>query len=100
MVLTYEGGEYLAQQPTRLRARGARSSAWPRSSAHAGARRRADLPDLRGVADLLATQIPRAEKRMIAGAGHMVNLEQSGMFNALMREFLERVEAQQQATHG
>jgi 3-oxoadipate enol-lactonase len=100
MVLTYEGGEYLAQEPTRLPRTWRQVERLNEIKAPTlvivGER---DLPDLQGVADLLTAQIPGAEKRVIPGAGHMVNLEHSGMFNALMREFFERVEAQHQATH-
>jgi 3-oxoadipate enol-lactonase len=49
-----------------------------------GDRDRHNLPLSRDLAALL----PRAELRLIADAGHVVNLEQPGAFNAVVRSFL------------
>ena len=54
-----------------------------------------DVPDMLGVADALVTGIPGAEKRVIPGAGHVINIERPGTFNAALREFLDRIEKKQ-----
>jgi pimeloyl-ACP methyl ester carboxylesterase len=41
--------------------------------------------------DLLATQIPGAQKVILKGAGHVSNLDQPDMFNRAVRSFLDRL---------
>ncbi|HVN69205.1 MAG TPA: alpha/beta fold hydrolase [Candidatus Binatia bacterium] len=48
-----------------------------------------DLPDFLAIADALAAGIPHAKKAVIAGAGHMSNMERPAEFNALLLEFLQ-----------
>ena len=48
-----------------------------------------DLPDFQRIADTLASGIPEATKMVIAGAGHMANMEAPAAFNAALRSFLE-----------
>lgn len=93
LVLNYAGGEYLATQPTRLVPTRRQIERLGEilvpvlivSGEH-------DIPDMLGVARTLAAGLPRAEHRIIADAGHMVNIEQPGAFNAALREFLTKVE--------
>ena len=47
-----------------------------------------DLPDFHAIANLLAGQIPNARKVVIAGAGHMVNMEAPKQFNERVLSFL------------
>jgi pimeloyl-ACP methyl ester carboxylesterase len=104
MVLTYEGGEYLAREPTRLQ------RSWRQVERLGEIRVPAlvvvgeqDVPDLQGVADHLAGALPAAQKKVIAGSGHMITLERPGPFNAAIREFLTRLEnpaGETQADHG
>lgn len=49
-----------------------------------------DIPRMQGIADTLSRSIPRAEKRIIHGAGHIVNMEQPVEFNRAVVEFLGR----------
>jgi 3-oxoadipate enol-lactonase len=49
-----------------------------------GERDRHNVPLARDLAELL----PRSELALIAGAGHVVNLEQPDAFNAVLRDFL------------
>jgi pimeloyl-ACP methyl ester carboxylesterase len=49
-----------------------------------------DAPYLRA-ADVMASKLPRAEKLVIAGAGHIVNIEAAGVFDAAVIGFLTRV---------
>jgi 3-oxoadipate enol-lactonase len=51
-----------------------------------GERDRHNVPLSHDLAELL----PRAELRLVADAGHVVNLEQPEAFSALLREFLSR----------
>jgi pimeloyl-ACP methyl ester carboxylesterase len=48
-----------------------------------------DLPYLRA-ADVMAAKLPRAEKLVIPGAGHIVNIEASEVFDAAAIDFLSR----------
>jgi pimeloyl-ACP methyl ester carboxylesterase len=48
----------------------------------------ADQPDLLAVADRLAAGIPGARKEIVAGAAHMLPLEQPDELNRLLLEFL------------
>jgi 3-oxoadipate enol-lactonase len=50
-----------------------------------------DVPGFREMSAVLARRIPGAEHRMIAGAGHMVNLEQSAAVNELLTRFLDEL---------
>ena len=92
MVLTYSGGQYLAPPGPRV------TRPWKQTERLAEIRvptlvvsGEQDVPDIRGTAELLARDIPGAQARIIPEAGHMVTMERSGTFNALLREFLSRV---------
>lgn len=93
LVLTYAGGEYLAAQPTRLPRTWRQIERLGEITAPAlviaGER---DVADILAVAGVLAARIPGAEKQVIPDAGHMVNMEQPGAFNAALRDFLTKVE--------
>ena len=43
-----------------------------------------DLPDFKEIAQRLAAEIPRAALRLVAGAGHMANMEAPAAVNALV----------------
>lgn len=47
-----------------------------------------DLPDVHAVADTLVAIAPDARKRVIEGAGHMVNLARPDVFNEIVVRFL------------
>jgi len=47
-----------------------------------------DVPGFREMSAVLARRIPGAEYRVVAGAGHMVNMEQPGAVNELLTRFL------------
>jgi 3-oxoadipate enol-lactonase len=49
-----------------------------------------DIPDIHRIVARLAEKIPGARRIAIAGAGHMVNLEQPERFNTVVLEFLRR----------
>jgi len=49
-----------------------------------------DLPSRNQAADQLAAQWARAERAVIAGAGHLPNLDNPKGYNAVVRTFLER----------
>ncbi|HEX3397588.1 MAG TPA: alpha/beta hydrolase [Steroidobacteraceae bacterium] len=49
-----------------------------------------DLPDFQQIAQRLATDMPNAALRVIAGSGHMSNLEAPQVFNELVLEHLQR----------
>ena len=51
-----------------------------------------DVPDLLDVADLMATQIPQAQKAIIMGAAHLPNMEKPAQFNQIVLGFLEKVD--------
>ena len=51
-----------------------------------------DMPDLLDVADLMATQIPQAQKAIIMGAAHLPNMEKPAQFNQIVLGFLEKVD--------
>jgi 3-oxoadipate enol-lactonase len=48
----------------------------------------ADLPDIRVIAEHLASRIPGAELRRIEGAGHLPSVERPDELNRLLSEFL------------
>lgn len=50
----------------------------------------ADVPDIRASADLLMSTIPVAEKEIIAGAGHMLPMEQPAHFTQRVHQFLHK----------
>ncbi len=52
-----------------------------------------DLPDFRRLADDLTARLPNARRVVLAGAGHMSNLEAPAAFNAALLEFLLAQEA-------
>lgn len=47
-----------------------------------------DKPDFRTISQHLAEQIPDADLAVVAGAGHLVGLDQPDELNALLLEFL------------
>ena len=47
-----------------------------------------DKPDFLAIAEHLATEIPDADLAVVAGAGHLVGLDQPEELNALLLEFL------------
>jgi 3-oxoadipate enol-lactonase len=47
-----------------------------------------DLPDFHAVADLVYQRVPNATKVVMAGVGHMSNMEAPAIFNKLVLEFL------------
>lgn len=49
-----------------------------------------DLPGFQACADELAEKIPGAEKKVVAGAGHMVSMEAAEETNALLLDFLSK----------
>ncbi|HEU4741050.1 MAG TPA: alpha/beta fold hydrolase [Meiothermus sp.] len=49
-----------------------------------------DLADFQAIADILAGRLPKVRRVVIAGAGHMVNLEAPDRFNREVLEFLSR----------
>jgi 3-oxoadipate enol-lactonase len=52
-----------------------------------------DVPGFREMSAVLARRIPGAEYHVIAGAGHMVNMEQPAALNNLLTRFLARLTA-------
>lgn len=48
-----------------------------------------DLPDFRDIADEVAKRVPGARKVVLAGVGHMSNMEDPESFNRVLLEFLE-----------
>ncbi len=48
-----------------------------------------DKPDFRAIAERYADEIPDADLAVVAGAGHLVGLDQPDELNALLLEFLE-----------
>jgi pimeloyl-ACP methyl ester carboxylesterase len=50
-----------------------------------------DVPDIQAIGKLLEKDVPHARKVMIAGAGHMVNMERPQEFNQVVRSFLEGI---------
>ncbi len=48
-----------------------------------------DVPGFREMSAVLARRIPGAEHRVVAGAGHMVNMEQPAVVNELLARFLD-----------
>ena len=51
-----------------------------------------DMPDIHEIADLLLTADPNAEKVVIEGAAHMVNMEKPEEFNRVVLEYLEELQ--------
>lgn len=49
-----------------------------------------DLPDFQSIARRLRQELPAAELRTLAGAGHMSNMEAPRVFNELVLHYLER----------
>jgi pimeloyl-ACP methyl ester carboxylesterase len=49
-----------------------------------------DIPDIQRIVDTIAADVPGAEKKVIEGAGHMVNMERPAEFNRLLLDFLAR----------
>jgi 3-oxoadipate enol-lactonase len=42
-------------------------------------------------ADVMTARLPRAERETIPGAGHMVNIDESEVFNAIVLRFLGKI---------
>ena len=57
-----------------------------------------DVPCFREMSAVLARRLPDVRQEVIAAAGHMVNLEQPAVVNALLAEFLDRLPATATAT--
>ena len=53
-----------------------------------------DVPGFLAMAGVLAGRIPGADYRRVAGAGHMVSMEQPAVVNDLLTRFLGRLRAQ------
>jgi pimeloyl-ACP methyl ester carboxylesterase len=49
-----------------------------------------DLPDFQVISRRLAAEMPNASLKVIAGSGHMTNLEAPAVFNELVLEHLQR----------
>jgi 3-oxoadipate enol-lactonase len=49
-----------------------------------------DVPCFREMAAVLARRIPGARYHVVAGAGHMINMEQPAAVNALLAQFLDQ----------
>lgn len=47
-----------------------------------------DLAEKHALVDLLATEIPHAQRVAVANAAHMLNMEQPDEFNRLVLDFL------------
>jgi 3-oxoadipate enol-lactonase len=52
-----------------------------------------DFSDIHRMVDEVARRVPGAERRAVAGAGHMVNLERPAEFTATVLDFLDRTAA-------
>jgi pimeloyl-ACP methyl ester carboxylesterase len=50
-----------------------------------------DVPGFREMSAVLARRIPGAEHHVVAGAGHMVSMEQPAAVNELLTRFLGRL---------
>jgi len=50
-----------------------------------------DILRMQGIADTLARAIPHADKAVIHGAGHIVNMERPVEFNRIVSDFLARI---------
>lgn len=48
----------------------------------------ADIPSFMLMAEAYAKGLPRARREIVQGAGHLVNVEQPELFNAMLRYFL------------
>ncbi len=53
-----------------------------------------DVPGFLAMAGVLAGRIPGADYRRVAGAGHMVSMEQPAVVNDLLTRFLACLRAQ------
>jgi len=62
----------------------------PRSLVITGSR---DIPDFQAIGKLLAAGLPRAQREIIEGSGHMVNLEAPELFNAILWDFWRGLKA-------
>ena len=47
-----------------------------------------DVPDFQAISDQLAQRIPDAQKLVLAGVGHMSNMEDPAQFNRVVAKFL------------
>jgi pimeloyl-ACP methyl ester carboxylesterase len=47
-----------------------------------------DVPDFLAMSDILAQHVPNAQKVVVAGAGHMVNMEAPNQVNEVILDFL------------
>jgi pimeloyl-ACP methyl ester carboxylesterase len=48
-----------------------------------------DVKEILSIADLLASRVPGAKKRVMAGAGHIINMEDPQEFNRVVADFLK-----------
>jgi 3-oxoadipate enol-lactonase len=51
-----------------------------------------DVPDIQRIVDQLAAELPNVRKKVISGAGHIVNMEQPEAFNEILLDFLRTEE--------
>jgi pimeloyl-ACP methyl ester carboxylesterase len=49
-----------------------------------------DMSDIEAIVEMIAREVPGAEKAVIPGAGHMVNMEQPTAFSQVVLDFLSR----------
>jgi pimeloyl-ACP methyl ester carboxylesterase len=49
-----------------------------------------DLDSRRLAGEALSKLLPRAERKVICGAGHLANLDNPQSYNEILRRFLER----------
>ncbi|UCE60409.1 MAG: alpha/beta hydrolase [Phycisphaerales bacterium] len=49
-----------------------------------------DMPDLRAIMDAIVSNVPGAEKVVVPGVAHMVNMEKPREFNRIVLDFLSR----------
>ena len=49
-----------------------------------------DMPDISTIVDMLASEIPGAQKAVVTGVAHMVNMERPDEFNRILLDFLQK----------
>jgi 3-oxoadipate enol-lactonase len=59
-----------------------------------------DVPGFREMSAVLARRIPGAQYHVVAGAGHMINMEQPAAVNELLARFLEQLPPTVNEPHG
>ena len=91
MVAEYPGQHWLGQdpqQPVRPQPFDALEDVAMPTLVAVGGR---DVPGFREMSAVLARRIPGAEYRVVAGAGHMISMEQPAAVNDLLTRFLARL---------